>query len=296
MLASSVTEVTLAATVCIAYISPNGSTTKVAETIADQVADCGAEAALTDLSNGEETQSLIRKMSSDEETLLFVGSPVYMNMAVPPVMAFIDKLPHSPGRWAVPFVTYGMACSGIALWQMADALQGKGFRIAGAAKVAALHSMMWSSDHPEGEGCPTADDLSHVRTLVETIQSRLNSSALVPLNLSALDYHPPELAAKSKEQLTQPRKGIPRTVDEDMCDVCGECEQNCPVGAITLDPTPSFGEACFDCCNCIRLCPKNAIIPAVPLAAIQKMIHERVKTIDEQPRSQLFLADATGGF
>lgn len=281
----------MTATFNVAYISPNGSTRKVAEAIAGRFSTPDATVTLTDLSNEEETLSLNRALLSDEDAFLFIGSPVYMNLAVPPVMTFIDQLSHSPNRWAAPFVTYGIACSGIALWQMADALQKKGYQIAGAAKIAALHSMMWNADHPEGEGQPNADDLALVRTLAETLQSRLNSSALTPLNLSALDYQPPELAGKFKEQLEQPRKGIPKTVDEDTCDECGECEQNCPVGAIVLDPTPSFGEACFDCCNCIRICPKNAITPAMPHSAIQNMIRERVRTINEQPRSQFFVSD-----
>lgn len=275
----------------IVFISPNGSTRKVAEAIADQLSGSGVTAGLTDLSNQEESRSLIRSLEEDEESLLFIGSPVYMNMAVPPVMSFIDQLPPSANRWAVPFATYGIACSGIALWQMADALGSKGVRIAGAAKVAALHSMMWKADHPEGEDRPNLDDLTIVRQLIEALNGQLNSGTLTPLDLTTLDYQPPELAKKFREQLAQPRKGIPRTVDEDLCDECGECAQHCPADAITLNPTPSFGEACFDCCNCIRLCPKEAITPAFPLPAVEAMIRERVKTINEQPPSQSFLAD-----
>ena len=47
------------------------------------------------------------------------------------------------GALAVPFVTWGQACSGIALWQMAAALKNKGFKIAGAAKVLAEYSILF---------------------------------------------------------------------------------------------------------------------------------------------------------
>jgi ferredoxin len=66
------------------------------------------------------------------------------------------------------------------------------------------------------------------------------------------------------------------------------------VGAITLNPTPEFGDACFDCLNCVRVCPNDAITPTPSIAALEKMIRNRVKTINEQPRSQLFVADKIG--
>lgn len=284
----------MTAIVAIAYISPNGSTKKVAETVVDQLSECGVTTTLTDLSNLEETRSLIRMMNSDDETLLFIGSPVYSNLAVPPVMAFINELSPSPKSWAVPFVTYGSACSGLALLQMAAALTDRGIQVAGAAKVAALHSVMWRVDHPEGEGRPNSEDLAHVRELAETLQARLTAGTLTPLALAELDYHPPELSAEFKTKMAQPWKGIPRTVDETICDECGECAQNCPADAITLNPTPEFSDACFHCLNCIRVCPKDAITPTPSIAALEKMIRNRVETINEQPKSQLFVSDSPG--
>jgi hypothetical protein len=58
---------------------------------------------------------------SGEQACLFVGSPVYRDAAVPPIMDSIEKLPQMDGAFAVPFVTWGQACSGVALWQMATA-------------------------------------------------------------------------------------------------------------------------------------------------------------------------------
>lgn len=284
----------MTATLAIAYISPNSSTKKVAEAIADQIYEGGSTATLTNLSNQEETQSLIRMMNSDDETLLFIGSPVYSNLAVQPVMTFIKELSPSPKSWAVPFVTYGIACSGLALWQMAAALTDRGFQVAGAAKIAALHSVMWRVNHPEGEGRPNSEDLGQVRGLTKTVHSRQTNGTLTPLALAELDYHPPELAAKFKAKMAQPWKGIPRTVDETICDECGECAQNCPADAITLNPTPEFSDACFHCLNCIRVCPKDAITPTPSIAALVEMIRNRVETINEQPKSQLFVADSPG--
>ena len=282
----------MTARITVAYISPNGSTRKVAEAIADQLSEGGAAVTLVDLSDADARSSLVETMTSNEPVCLFIGSPVYNDVAVPPVMAFIDALPRADNAWAAPFVTYGKACSGVALWQMAAALCARGFRIAGAAKVAAVHSLMWQSNHPEGEGRPNADDLEQVRHLAESVCRRLSAGTLTPVALESLDYQPTELAAEFKAKMGQPWMHIPRTVDEQVCNECGECAELCPADAITLNPLPEFGNACFDCFNCIRLCPENAITPAIPLATIESIIRERVQTINEQPLFQVFVAPA----
>lgn len=272
----------------IGYISPNGSTGKVAEALADQLSKGSASVTLADLSDAGAGRSLIKKMKVNENACLLIGSPVYRDMAVPPVMAFIDELPQSDNAWAVLFVTYGKACSGVALWQMAMALQDKGFQIAGAAKIVAVHSMMWQSDNPEGKGHPDADDLQQVRHLADKLLSQFSAGIPTPLALEALDYQPEELARELKANIGQPWMIIPKTVDDSACTECGICADCCPAAAIILNPMPEFGDTCFDCFNCIRLCPEDAITPAVPMAKIEAKIRERVKNINEQPLTQIF--------
>ena len=57
----------------------------------------------------------------------------------------------------------------------------------------------------------------------------------------------------------------------EMCAVCGACEVECPVGAISMhesnryfviDPT-----TCTDCGACVEVCPTEAISPADQRAA-----------------------------
>ena len=274
----------------VGYISPNGSTAKVADALADQLSQGGAAVELTDLARSGAGKRLIDGLKTHQDTCLLIGSPVYRDTAVPPVMAFINELPQMEGAWAVPFVTYGRACSGVALWQMAGVLQERGYGIAGAAKVAALHAMMWQSDRPEGQGHPDAEDLGQVRGLADKLLSRFSSGRPAPLTLEILDYQPEELAREFKAKIGQPWMIVPKTVDDDACTQCGICKDNCPAAAISLDPTPVFLDTCFDCFNCIRLCPEEAISSQVPLAKIEAMIRERVKTIDEQPLTQIFAA------
>lgn len=275
--------------VFITYISPNGSTGKVAAVLADQLTRGGATVCLADLADAAQSRALIQDMTTKEKPVLFIGSPVYRDVAVPPVMAFIKALPpQGDNAWAVPFVTYGRACSGIALWQMATTLQQSGFQLAGAAKVVAVHSMMWQADTPEGSGHPDADDLFQVKSLANSLLSQFAAGTPAPLPLKALDYQPQERAVEFKAKLEKPWMVVPKTVDDNACTECGVCADQCPAAAITLTPLPEFGAACFDCFNCIRLCPEKAISPPVPMATVEANIRERVKNINEQPLTRIF--------
>jgi uncharacterized protein (DUF362 family)/NAD-dependent dihydropyrimidine dehydrogenase PreA subunit len=50
-------------------------------------------------------------------------------------------------------------------------------------------------------------------------------------------------------------------VDVERCVQCGVCEASCPVGALRLNPYPTFDrEMCIECYCCHELCPEGAII------------------------------------
>lgn len=278
----------------IVYLSPNGSTRSVAQALAQGLSGDDPPASLTDLADFDATAALLESIrkeegSREEGACLLIGSPVYFSRAVPPVMAFIEELPPSDGSWAVPFVTFGKASSGIALWQMASALQDKGYRIAGAAKVLAVHSLMWESHDPVGAGHPNADELDQVREFMKTLGRRFTEGAPDALDLRTLDYHRAELSEKFRSALGDPFPIMPKTVDGEVCTECGTCADECPVGTITLNPYPDFGEACIDCFNCIRLCPEEAITPETSLAEIGQMVRDWAKTVNETTMTQLFL-------
>jgi len=180
----------------MAYISPNGSTRIIAEELQKQLAGHGHDVTVIDLADMPGQDALVKKLEAAVNPCLMIGSPVYRDMAVPPVMAFIEKLPETSNGWTAPFVTWGLACSGVALWQMGKALKEKGWRLAGAANVAGPHSMMLLSDKPCGTGHPDKDDTQKIRDLADTLSGKLHE-----LDLNILDYQPADLALEQKVKL-----------------------------------------------------------------------------------------------
>jgi ferredoxin/flavodoxin len=276
--------------IVIVYCSPAGSTRQVADVIQQGFNQRKADVFMLDLAKNHDRSAALDVINAtDQKVCLFIGSPVYRDMAIPPVMNFIDQLPQLEEHYAVPFVTWGQACSGVALWQMSAALMKKGFQIAGAAKVVALHSMMWLAEDPAGKGHPDDTDKGIIKEMVATLHARFDSDNIPMLALEALDYQPPERAAEMKNKINTPWHIIPKNVDIEACTQCGVCEHECPVDAVVLNPYPKFDQNCIDCFNCIRLCPENAIASSVGMDQIADHIRNRVRTINEHPLTQVFI-------
>ncbi len=274
------------------YCSPAGTTRHLGEVIGQTLAalSCPVESCV--LGRDEErVKRLLREIAeSRERVCVFVGSPVYSSHALPLVMDLIDRLPRRPEAWAVPFVTWGAASSGVALAEMGSALAGRGYLLPGAAKVVAVHSLMWEAASPAGAGHPDAADDKIVAQLVREVVSSLRTPDPEPLAVEVLSYQPPAAAAVLAPQNLEMAKQLlpPREVDEKLCTQCGVCVDNCPVAALDLDPFPVCDDSsCIVCFNCVRLCPERAF--SVDLNPIFEHIRKRARTFMESPASVIFL-------
>jgi len=273
----------------IVFISPAGTTEMVAETIATSLAALGESCTLCNLGTQSSKPDVVSALTGDTETLLFVGSPVYSSHAVPTIISFIDQLPAVKNSLAVPFVTWGGATSGVALHEMGERLISRGFALAGAAKVMAVHSLMWQLPDPVGAGRPNDDDLSRVASLVSAVIKNADPGSTPQMSIDRLHYQPAEHVPEMLQLSVAKAKTIlpPRQIDPERCTLCGYCRDNCPAAAIELNPLPVFLPDCFICCNCVRLCPEAAI--SLDMEPIYERIRERVTHYAESPPTEVFL-------
>ena len=274
----------------IVYSSPAGTTRHVALIIAAALKAIGSDATLLDLGKREDSSKADGYIGDLESNCcLWIGTPVYAGHAVPPITRFIDRLPASTGSYAVPFVTWGAVTSGVALHEMGGMLSEKGYDLLGAAKIVAVHSMMLQSKNPLGVGHPDAQDDLLVKNLVDAVSSKIRSGSPQPLSLQHLNYQPGEVQEWLQKMSIDAAKKMlpPLMLIEEKCTRCGICEKECPAAAITLDPYPRFGNACFLCYNCYRICEEGAI--ECDLSPIENVLKQKAAQNAELPLTKVFV-------
>ncbi len=277
--------------VFIVYFSPAGSTRHVAVVVEKKFQALGAEVSSFDLGecNGDAAVTISQKMAASESnSCLFIGSPVYVSHAAPLVMEFIAGLKENTAAFAVPFVTWGGACSGISLYEMGKELINKRFTLIGAAKILAVHSLMWQIEDPLGKSHPDIDDDRMVEKLATLIHHKLHEANPKGINLTDLAYQTEENHAEMEKISIQTAKAhMPeRTIDTERCNYCQVCSEVCPTDAVTFTPFPEFGEGCVFCFNCMKKCPERAI--HADLSEIWQRIKDRAAFFSERPYSQIF--------
>ena len=244
----------------IACFSPAGTTRKVAERIRQTLQRHKIEAVLADLSvHGSPLASVLQNAAGP--FVLWLGSPVYCDHALPPVMAQIAALPDGLKGYSVPYVSWGGVCSGLALMEMGHALAAKELVPLAAAKIVAEHSSTWDAPRPWEAGRPQEEDLALVDNLVEQVLQRLQGESPQGLDLAKLNYlskaQQADVALKSLAK-AKAAMGTPKA-DDSLCVQCGECMQACPTGAMSLNPMPQVeADLCIVCQQCVRVCPEQA--------------------------------------
>jgi len=273
----------------VVYFSPAGTTGHVARTIRKELLSAEATCSLVNLGDTANGFAGGCLPAEPQDSCLFIGSPVYAGHAVPAVMDLIAGLPQGIRCCSVPFVTWGAVTSGVALFEMARALEEKGYPVRAAIKIVAEHSLLWQSDNPLGKGRPSAADDDKVRTLVKQVVGALAADQSVCLSASALNYQSEDLQKIfAGLSIGAARKVLPQiTVQPELCTRCGVCVAACQVGAVELAKKPVFNERCIACYNCLRACPEQAL--QADFSRMQAGLEQRQKDFGEICETKVYL-------
>jgi ferredoxin/flavodoxin len=274
----------------VVYCSPSGSTRHAAQVIEKALDDLSVCVRTVDLGEEKKWEPIFQEIvESGNHACLFIGSPVYAGHPVPPIMDFIERMPATSGLFAAPFVTWGQVISGLALYDLVSILQTKKVKVIGAAKILAVHSMMWDSSQPLGQGHPNAEDDRMVVELVQKISAKMSSPKAPEIRLSDLKYYPDAMCEEIAQRTLEVMKPLmpTRTLDTERCIQCGTCAEECPTDAITYSPFPEFTDDCIYCYICVQKCSEGAL--TTDKAFLDDYLHQRSADINEKPYSKYFI-------
>jgi ferredoxin len=274
----------------VVYISPAGTTRHVAAVVRDELTALGTSCITVDLGDASCRAERAKILDgAAQDSCFFIGSPVYASHAVPIVMDFIAGLPIGSACCSVPFVTWGAVTSGLALFEMAHALETRGYPVMAAAKVVAEHSLLWQSKPPLGHGRPDVDDGLIVRDMVKKVVAALDAGAPQHVPAASLNYQPEALQkVMAGLVLSAVRKVLPQIhFVRDLCTLCGDCVAACPAEAVELRDGPVFKDCCIACYNCVRACPENAL--QADFTNMAAGLAQRVRDFGEKTETKVYL-------
>jgi ferredoxin/flavodoxin len=267
--------------VTLAVFSQTGNTFKVAEAMAEALAERGHDVSLlpTTLFGPDE-------IDIPTAGLLGVGSPSIYGRAPVNVREYLSELPSLMGVPAFVFATSAGA-SGRVLTDLGQVLRAKGARIIGGvvSRGEVFHRAPWMRGRWRGH--PDADDLQRAAGFALAAAARIEGGSRAPLPardemggpLSRSDAHHARAGFYEGVSLLLSQRLMTRSLpqpelDEKTCTRCRWCVTNCPVSAIgfpepeewrqraagngNLGEAPEIDErACIRCYRCLS-CPVRA--------------------------------------
>lgn len=84
-----------------------------------------------------------------------------------------------------------------------------------------------------------------------------------PFRLIPGFQHPTGLTTPPEEQqrLLNELGSLLPVLESDKCNLCGDCERDCPTLAISMAPLPTIDrQKCISCFSCVELCPTEALL------------------------------------
>lgn len=237
------------------YFSATGTTRRVAEAIADTMAEkLGADRGIYDFTLPEARKEALR-FRKDE--LVVFGTPIYAGRVPNVLLKYLETI-EGNGAAAVPVVLYGNRNYDDGLIELRDILEKGGLHTVAAAAFIGEHSFSYIL----AKGRPDVKDLAAACEFAGKAAEKLRDTA----DLERLEPIPVKGIPEPYRGYYQPRDRGGNPVDirkvkpltKDSCNRCMICADVCPMGSISHDNVKEFVGICIKCGACIKKCPIQA--------------------------------------
>jgi ferredoxin/flavodoxin len=247
----------------VIYYSMTGNTKIIATAIQQGI---GPDCNLVSLENVDSHDLL-------DYELIGIGAPAIGYREPPIVTEFMNNLPRLKGGYAFTFCTHGTCPCGFVA-EMVTALRKKGLKVIGwndwfgSAFMPYIVRPYYTDGHPDSIDIKEAKEFGK-EILERTLKISKGELGLVP-RLPRKDQYdklygtkplPEELPKDLHIPLSDWEKLKP-AVDLQKCNSCGECVNNCPNQAITMDDDVIISHKTCGPCHvwfCEQVCPTGAI-------------------------------------
>lgn len=235
------------------YYSATGTTDKVANTLAEELA-AKLDLPLERVSFTKPAERE-REYYFTEKDLVVVGTPTYAGRMPNKIMPdFREKLKGNDAL-AVPVVLFGNRSYDNSLAELCALLEENGFHTVAAGAFVGRHAFTDELAY----GRPGWSDLFEVKSFAKKISDKVKSLSdipepvQVPGDPDASYYIPRRTDGEPAKFLTaKPKTHLAK------CTNCGACARLCPMGAIDPRNVANVPGTCIKCQRCVHKCTKGA--------------------------------------
>lgn len=226
--------------VTVIYFSPNGSTKKIVNRVAEDIGSYTVEE--IDLTSVE-SRNEKRKFNMDE--LVIIGFPVYADR-LPVICNEIFKNIEGNNTPTIAIVSYGNRDYGDALLELTEGLKKSNMKVISGAAIIGQHCQ----NKNVATNRPDKEDNVKILEYANKIRDKINNI----VQLEETD----DICVKGSYPY-KPLKSHMAPLGDCKCIQCGLCEEKCPVNAIDKkDFRKTDNSKCIFCGACINICPTNA--------------------------------------